>query len=245
MSPASTDKSRTAQTTRTKSGRWPLDWTSLFEVAGIFVVLSAIGVAMGSLVISWSESSPGRSLDEAVVEWWQAQRSTTLNTLAHVGSSLADTAVLGAVVAVVFLVLVFVWHRRRGAAALGLALGLEVTVFLTVSAVVDRARPDVEQLDPAPPTASFPSGHVGASVAFALIVAVIVFWSSRSTVWRTLAATSALTLPVIVALSRMYQGMHFLTDVVGGLLLGASAAVGAWLVVNRALEREDREESPS
>jgi membrane-associated phospholipid phosphatase len=229
--------------TRTGGGRWPLDPTSLLEISGIYVVLSAIGIAMGSLVISWTESSPGRSLDETTVTWWEAQRSATLDTLTDVGSSFADTAVLGATVAVLFLVLVFVWQRKRGATALGLALGLEVTVFLTVSATVGRARPDVEQLDPAPPTASFPSGHVGATVTFALIVAVIVFWNSRHAIWRALAVTSALALPVIVALARMYRGMHYFTDVVGGALLGAAAAFGAWLVINRALERKHREEA--
>ena len=196
--------------------RWPLDRTSFLEVAGIYVLLSALGVAMGSLATSWSESSPGRSLDETTVAWWHAQRSTTFDTLTDVGSSFADTPVLGTVIAVLFFVLVFVWRRRRGAAALGLALGFEVAVFLTVSAVVGRARPEVEQLDPASPTASFPSGHVGATVAFALIITVIVFWNSRHSVWRALAVTTAITLSVIMALSRMYRGMHFLTDVVGG-----------------------------
>ncbi|MEX0756531.1 MAG: phosphatase PAP2 family protein, partial [Acidimicrobiia bacterium] len=104
--------------------------------------------------------------------------------------------------------------------------------------------PDVEQLDPAPPTASFPSGHVGATVAFALIVTVIVFWNTRNASWRALAVTSAIAISVIMALSRMYRGMHFFTDVVGGALLGAAAAVAAWLVINRALERRRRNEAP-
>lgn len=229
--------------TRTDAERWPLDRISLLEMVGIYTFLSALGVAMGSLALFWTESSPGASFDETTVEWWQTRRSATLDTLTDVGSSFADTAVLGAVVAVLLLVLVVVWRRLRGAAALGLALGFEVTVFLTVSAIVGRARPDVEQLDPAPPTASFPSGHTGATVAFALIMTVIVFWNSRHSVWRALAVTGALALSAIMALSRMYRGMHFLTDVVGGALLGALAAVAAWIVVNRALARKREERS--
>ncbi|MEX1004875.1 MAG: phosphatase PAP2 family protein [Acidimicrobiia bacterium] len=239
MSRVSASDAHAAQTSR---GRWPLDRSSIREVLGIYAVLSALGIAMGSLATAWSESSGDPSLDEGTVSWWNARRSTTLDTLTDVGSSFADTAVLGALVAVLFLVLVFGLRRRIGATALALALGLEVTVFLTVSAVIGRARPDVEQLDPAPPTASFPSGHVGATVTFALIVAVIVFWATRKAVWRALAVTAAVVLPVMMALSRMYRGMHFLTDVVGGALLGAAAAVGAWLVVTRALERTHEED---
>ena len=242
MSHVSTDDNRISSATRAGESRWPLDRTSILEIVGIYGVLSVLGVAMGSVATSWTDSSSGRSLDETTAAWWQARRSAMLDTLTNVGSSFADTAILASVVALLFLVLVFVWRRRRGATALGLALGFEVAVFLTVSAVVGRARPDVEQLDPAPPTASFPSGHVGATVAFVLIVTVIVYWNSRRTAWRSLAVTTALVLSVVVALSRMYRGMHFLTDVVGGALLGASAAVAAWLVINRAMERRHPEE---
>jgi undecaprenyl-diphosphatase len=35
----------------------------------------------------------------------------------------------------------------------------EVTIFLTITAIVSRPRPDVARLDGAPPTSSFPSGH--------------------------------------------------------------------------------------
>ena len=221
--------------------RWPLDRTALFEMTGVYAFLSIIGIAMGSLAVSWSQG-PDRAVDETAVEWWQAQRSPTLDSLTDMGSSMADTAVLGAIVAIVFLLLAFLWRRRRAAATLGLAMGFEVAVFLTVSTVVGRGRPEVEQLDPAPPTASFPSGHVGASAAFALIITVIVFWNSRRTLWRAMAVIGALTLTVVVALSRMYRGMHFLSDVVGGAMLGAAAAVAACAVVIRALDRKKSEE---
>ena len=248
MSQPSSDDSPPVSASGPTGRRWPLDRAALLELGGIYVFLTVLGLAMGSLAISWSENGPGDSVDETAVSWWHAQRSSLLDTLTNLGSSIADTAILGALVTVVFLVLVFVWHRRAGATALGLALGMEVAVFLTVSTTLDRARPDIQQMDPAPPTASFPSGHVGASAAFALIAAVIVFWNTRSTVWRSLAVVSAIMLPAIVALSRMYRGMHFLTDVVGGALLGAAAAVAAWLVVTRALarHRERRlEEAPT
>ena len=243
MSQRSSDDTRSVGASRTTRGRWPLDWTAFLELTGIYVFLSVLGLALGSLAISWSEESPGEGLDESAVTWWHAQRSAMLDTLTNLGSSVADTTILGALVTVVFLALAFVWHRRRGATAVGLALGMEVAVFLTVSTTLDRGRPDIEQMDPAPPTASFPSGHVGASAAFALIVAVIVFWNTRNTIWRSLAVVGAIALPAIVALSRMYRGMHFVTDVVGGALLGAAAAIGAWIVITRAVARHGKQHS--
>ncbi|MFE3285180.1 diacylglycerol kinase, partial [Streptomyces sp. NPDC059233] len=48
---------------------------------------------------------------------------------------------------------------------LAVAVAAQSAVFLLVTLVVERPRPDVPHLDAAPPTSSFPSGHVGASVA--------------------------------------------------------------------------------
>jgi len=45
------------------------------------------------------------------------------------------------------------------------AISLQATIFVTASAALGRPRTDVPHLDPAPPTSSYPSGHVGACVA--------------------------------------------------------------------------------
>ncbi|MFF3653095.1 phosphatase PAP2 family protein [Streptomyces sp. NPDC002181] len=48
---------------------------------------------------------------------------------------------------------------------LAVSVAAQSAVFVLVTLVVERPRPDVPHLDAAPPTSSFPSGHVGASVA--------------------------------------------------------------------------------
>ncbi|MEU6865510.1 diacylglycerol kinase family protein [Streptomyces sp. NPDC046876] len=111
----------------------------------------------------------------------------------------------------------------REAVFLAGAVAAQSTVFLLVTMVVERSRPHVPQLDAAPPTSSFPSGHVGASVALfgglAVLVALRVRGERR---WlRHALVTALLLIPLLVAFSRVYRGMHHPSDVVGGLLNGA------------------------
>ncbi|MET9959965.1 diacylglycerol kinase family protein [Streptomyces sp. NPDC006326] len=110
----------------------------------------------------------------------------------------------------------------REAVFLAAAVAAQSAVFLLVTLVVERSRPHVPQLDAAPPTSSFPSGHVGASVALFGGLAVLVALHPRGARrWMRYAVISALLLiPVAVAFSRVYRGMHHPSDVVGGLLNG-------------------------
>ena len=91
-------------------------------------------------------------------------------------------------------------------------------MFVTASFVVDRGRPPISQLDSIPPTSSYPSGHTAAAVAFYGAIAIIVFWHTRNRVARGVAFAAAILLPLIVGGSRMYRGMHHLSDVVVGAI---------------------------
>ncbi|MCI9331001.1 MAG: phosphatase PAP2 family protein [Oscillibacter sp.] len=82
-------------------------------------------------------------------------------------------------------------------------------------------RPDLSLLVPPPGDASFPSGHTAA--AFAVVFALK---TAGSPLWRP-----ALALATVTAFSRLYLYVHWPTDILGGVLLGA--AVG-WTGANVA-----------
>ncbi|MEU9300039.1 diacylglycerol kinase family protein [Streptomyces sp. NPDC048269] len=111
--------------------------------------------------------------------------------------------------------------RWTEAVFLGASVAVQSAVFLVVTVFVERPRPDVAQLDGAPPTSSFPSGHVGASVALYGGLATLLLSRTRGP-WRYVTAAALLLVPPAVGLSRMYRGMHHPSDVAGGLLNGAA-----------------------
>jgi membrane-associated phospholipid phosphatase len=126
-------------------------------------------------------------------------------------------------------------ERKRLPTAMSAALcaagsaGLVVTL---VKEAVDRARPAVSDpyLDPIgviPSSASFPSGH--SATAFATAVAVGLIYPRLRVPLLLLAA--------LVALSRVYLGMHYATDVVVGSALGAAIGLAAGWVVLRVVRR--------
>ncbi|MEU8502201.1 diacylglycerol kinase family protein [Streptomyces lavendulae] len=110
--------------------------------------------------------------------------------------------------------------RWAEAVFLGASVAVQSAVFLVVTSLVERPRPDVPRLDGAPPTSSFPSGHVGGAVALYGGLAVLLLMRTRSR-GRYLMAGVLLLVPPAVGLSRIYRGMHHPSDVLGALLNGA------------------------
>lgn len=104
-----------------------------------------------------------------------------------------------------------------------------------VTTVVGRDRPDVARLDASPVGSSFPSGHTAAAAAY-VAIAVVVFWHTRKRWVRVLVVFLAAVVPVIVELSRMYRGMHFLSDTLAGAVLGGAAVVLTAVVLTRSPE---------
>jgi undecaprenyl-diphosphatase len=78
-----------------------------------------------------------------------------------------------------------------------------------------------------PPSYGFPSGHSVASSALFLTFALVAASRSPHPGARRLLVGAGITIAVLVAWSRVYLGVHYLTDVVGGLLLGSAGALAA------------------
>ena len=91
-----------------------------------------------------------------------------------------------------------------------------------------RARP--EDMLVASDYGSFPSGHVANAATMAVALGVIF-----PAVWVWVAGA---VWTVMMAISRTYLGVHWLTDTVGGFLVGAGMALVVWAPVAERLERE-------
>ncbi|CAN5851114.1 hypothetical protein BH23ACT4_BH23ACT4_06450 [soil metagenome] len=216
--------------------RWPIGVDSWLRMGVAYLVLVLAGLGLGTLMTGpLARTALGR-LDTDVSLWLEANRSPFWDTSSRFGDSFADTFVVVGALIVLVVAMAWFWRRWREPLVLGFGLVLEASVFLTVSLIVGRERPPVEQLDISPATASFPSGHTGAAFTFYGLLATIVFWNTRRLLPRVLAAALAVTIPVSVAVARLYRGMHYLSDVVVGASLGIACIVAAVTIVDRAIE---------
>ena len=124
--------------------------------------------------------------------------------------------------------------RSRAAVAATAAAGLALLIAQPIANAIDRARPFVDHptqshllvgrsTDP-----SFPSDH--ATGAFAIAVAIWLYDRTIGTVF--------LVIGVLVGFARVYVGVHYPGDVLGGAILGAAVAlVLRWKPLRRILER--------
>ncbi len=90
------------------------------------------------------------------------------------------------------------------------------------------------RLENLPVNASYPSGHTAASVAVYCGLALLLT-SRVASRWARVAIWGvAVAVPVYVALSRMYRGMHHPLDVAGGAAIGVATLVAVVLVCRAA-----------
>jgi membrane-associated phospholipid phosphatase len=216
----------------------PLTVWALVLLLG-YVLVAAATIAVGFLLVD--VLVPIHAIghnDEAVNTWFASHRDGTRNDLSFVGSSIGDIPVLPVLVTIEVLVAAFLRRWRIAGFVLG-AILIEVATYRIASLIVHRVRPTVPRLDHLPVNQSFPSGHVAASVAVYVAFALLVSSRFPQRWVHIVAWTIAVLLPIVVATSRMYRGMHHPTDVACGALVGL-AAVAISLLATQAADGSSR-----
>src|SRR5690606_9402592 len=119
-------------------------------------------------------------------------------------------------------------RRPWGAMLFVVVSAVSAGIVQLLKVLYGRERPEDILLDL--DSGSYPSGHVANAATIAVLATVLVA--------RWWVAVAGAVYVILMALSRTYLGAHWVTDTVGGALLGASIALLGWVVLAPRLRKE-------
>jgi undecaprenyl-diphosphatase len=130
-------------------------------------------------------------------------------------------------------VLMLIFHERRRAAMIfgGTVVLAQISSEL-LKVLYDRPRPSLVAHGSIVYSQSFPSGHSTLAAATFFTLAAVVASVERKKRTKALIFGMAITFVVTVGVSRVYLGVHWPSDVLGGWALGASWALAAWVTLS-------------
>jgi undecaprenyl-diphosphatase len=198
-----------------------------------YVSIALISIPLGLLLTHVILQNHGiASDDERFVGFLAHHRDGSRTEASLIASIMAGGVVLPMVAGVLALGAAFL-RQWRVAGLFVFALAVESASYRTTTFFVHRHRPIVHRLENLPVSASYPSGHTAASIAVYCGIALLLGSRLKGT-WQRIALWTVFgMIPVYVAFSRMYRGMHHPLDCLGGVVIGI-ATLAALVVCCRA-----------
>lgn len=200
------------------------------------LLAAAIAFACGLVFLELGEEIAGgelSELDDGLLVWLAARRTPQLNGFFLAVTSLGSWPVL-ALLSVGVCTGSWLAGQRRLPLTLALAMLGVPALSLLFKHGYARARPQVVPHLETVASASFPSGHTLASVTFFTTLALLAAAHMPRKRLRVFLVAYSLAIGALVALSRVYLGVHFPSDVLGGALIGVAWSLTV-VVIDRAL----------
>ena len=186
-----------------------------------------IALLLGGLFLAYDASKNAHSsydvrVTRYVQDWNVPGLDPFLNFISELTNFYPGIAIWAATFALFF------WRGLRVEAFILLLAIVTFSGAEALSVLVDRPRPspDLVRVSKFLVGNSFPSGHVYAAVVFYGFLAGVAWPRVRWVNVRLLLPTAAAAIVVMAAVSRVYLGVHWPSDVLGGALLGSVALAG-------------------
>ncbi|MBW3657720.1 MAG: phosphatase PAP2 family protein [Actinobacteria bacterium] len=198
------------------------------RIVATFAVLLGLALGAGWLLVAAATPGDGTALDVAVLEVFHRGRTPLRSSVWAAVTDAGDTLVI--VPAAVAVGLAWRWHRHDwlGLRLLGGAVLGAMVLYSVAKAVVGRGRPGADYAFTLESGLAFPSGHASQASAFWIALALLLLHVVRGRVARVAVTAVSASVVVLVAVSRLYLGAHWVTDVIAGTVLGTAWAGALW-----------------
>ena len=208
----------------------PVNSLYLASIAGILFVLLAVAVIVRH----------GRpfGLDTDVLRWAVRHRP---HTVVRIATLITDTGqglpayalALAAGLGIGFAVGHSAWRKVLDSLAALVFLALVQALRYGLAEAIGRHRPPLADRAIGVTGLAFPSGHTTNSAVIAGLFVFAALLSVYGRLLRTLVIAVAVAWAIAVGLSRIYLGVHWVTDVIGGWLLALALVSAAWITGRR------------
>ena len=204
-------------------------------VLGLLVIASAAAGA-GILVEDVTAGDGMAVLDHPVASFVAAHHSGPLTAVMRAASTAGGPMVLAAVTAVAGVLLGIICRCWGPVLVAGMTVAGSVGLTIVLKEVLGRSRPPLDEALAAADGYAFPSAHAATAAAALGVLAYLCAgrlrsWGAQVAVWA-----GATTLTALVGISRVYLGVHWMTDVIGGWTFGVlwlAVVVTGWTVFTR------------
>jgi len=191
----------------------------MLALAVLFCVLTAL---VKTNTLSGFESSVYAALSQLS----SPGLTTIMTSITDLGSSFS-------VVAVVLMLLLIPATRKTYGVPAAISSIVGAGAIVVLKDLIERVRPPQDLWLVTESGYSFPSGHALSCTVLFVIILLIVFRKHKELNARLLILVAAIVIPLLVGTSRIYLGVHYAGDVLGGFIIGVLIA----LLVDTILQR--------
>lgn len=203
----------------------PQSYLGLQLTVGAVVLIGASWL-FGGIAEDVMTGDPLTLVDLRVAQWFHAHSAEPLTRVMLAVTHLHDP--LPITLAVIVMAACLAWTRNwYWLLCVGMTVPFGMLLNVIMKYAFHRTRPSLDNPVLVLTTYSFPSGHVAAATLLYGIVAAMLITRFSAWRWRVMVVLLAITLVALVALTRLYLDVHYLSDV-----LAAFAEAVAWLTLS-------------
>lgn len=188
-----------------------------------YILIFATALLFG-LVAYYVQTNQIVAFDEAIISFVQSYISPGFDRFVFVATHFGSKKLVAPLILILAAILFF---YKKYALGLFIALtsGTGAALNIILKTIFQRERPDILPLI-TETGYSFPSGHSMGSIIFYGSVAYLIVHLTRKSSVRWIGVTAMILLIVIIGSTRIYLGVHFPSDIIGGFSVGTM-----WLIV--------------
>jgi undecaprenyl-diphosphatase len=228
--------------------------SSFYVTVGVFLVAGAVVATIATLgfaeLAEHVLAGGTQAFDVAVLQWIHVHQTPLLTQLMVEMTYLGTGTVVMTVVGVAAL---FLWHTEHKHSARLLLAATAGNIILNglLKLIYHRARPTVFEWQTQAVSSSFPSGHAMSATVVYGTVAYLLMRLQKHTWAKALTLSGSVILILLICLTRLYLGVHYPSDVLGGMIVGLAwaafcmATLEASLALGRRSAPREVEEVPA